>query len=72
MQEQEEISNHFRQDEFTYGDKILVCPILGPGQTSRKVYLPKGKWYNFWTNELIRGWKRGDGTRSAGYYSCIC
>src|ERR1700761_7798522 len=55
MQEQEELSNHFRQDEFTYGDKILVCPILGPGQTSRRVYLPKGKWYNFWTNEVVEG-----------------
>jgi alpha-glucosidase len=57
MQEQEEISNHFRQDEFTYGDKILVCPVLEPGQESRKVYLPKGKWYNFWTYELIEGGK---------------
>ncbi|TWJ02219.1 alpha-glucosidase [Mucilaginibacter frigoritolerans] len=57
MQEQEEISNHFRQDEFTYGDKILVCPVLEPGQLSRTVYLPKGKWYNFWTYELIDGGK---------------
>jgi alpha-glucosidase len=57
MQEQEEISNHFRQDEFTYGDKILVCPVLEPGQLSRKVYLPKGKWYNFWTYELVDGGK---------------
>jgi len=55
MQEQEEISNHFRQDEFTYGDKILICPVLGPGQLSRIVYLPKGKWYNFWTYQLIDG-----------------
>ena len=55
MQEQDEIKNHFRQDEFTYGDKILICPILGPGQTSRKVYLPKGNWYNFWTNEIAAG-----------------
>jgi len=57
MQEQEEISNHFRQDEFTYGDKILVCPVLTPGCKSRKVYLPKGKWYNFWTNEVLEGGK---------------
>jgi alpha-glucosidase len=55
MQEQEEMSNHFRQDEFTYGDKILVCPVLEPGAKSRKVYLPKGKWYNFWTNEVLEG-----------------
>ena len=55
MQEQEEISNHFRQDEFTYGDKILICPVLEPGQKSRNVYLPKGMWYNYWTLELVEG-----------------
>ena len=57
LQEQEVQTNHFRQDEFTYGDKILVCPVIEPGQTSRKVYLPKGKWYNFWTNEVVSGGK---------------
>jgi alpha-glucosidase len=57
LQEQEVQTNHFRQDEFTYGDKILVCPVIEPGQTSRKVYLPKGKWYNFWTNEMVSGGK---------------
>ena len=57
MQEQEELSNHFRQDEFTYGDKILICPVLGPGQAARKVYLPKGKWYYFWDNEVVDGGK---------------
>ena len=55
MQEQGVLMNHFRQDEFTYGDKILICPVMEPGQTSRNVYLPKGKWYNFWTNELVDG-----------------
>jgi alpha-glucosidase len=57
MQEQDVLLNHFRQDEFTYGDKILICPVLSPGQTKRNVYLPKGKWYNFWTNEMVDGGK---------------
>jgi alpha-glucosidase len=57
LQEQDELSNHFRQDEFTYGDKILICPVLEPGQKSRIVYLPKGKWYNFWNHELVDGGK---------------
>ncbi|RZA03581.1 MAG: DUF4968 domain-containing protein [Sphingobacteriaceae bacterium] len=57
MQEQEVYGNHFRQDEFTYGDKILVCPVLEPGQKSRKVYLPTGNWYNFWTHEMVEGGK---------------
>ena len=55
MQEQEEFTNHFRQDEFTYGDKILICPVLVAKQKERKVYLPKGKWYDFWTKELVEG-----------------
>jgi len=55
MQEQDVLKNHFRQDEFTYGDKILICPVLEPGQTDRNVYLPKGKWYNYWTNEIADG-----------------
>jgi len=55
MLEQENISNSFRQDEFTFGDKILVCPVLEQGATSRKVYLPKGTWVNFWTHEVLIG-----------------
>jgi alpha-glucosidase len=55
MLEQEDISNSFRQDEFTFGDKILVCPVLEQGATSRMVYLPKGKWVNFWTHEVLIG-----------------
>lgn len=57
MHEQEEFTNHFRQDEFTYGDKILICPVLQPGQISRRVYLPKGSWYYYWNNEVIIGGK---------------
>jgi alpha-glucosidase len=55
MHEQDTQVNHFRQDEFTYGDKILVCPVMEPGQIKRNVYLPKGKWYNFWTYEVVDG-----------------
>lgn len=55
MLEQEKVSNHFREDEFTFGDKLLVCPVLEKNAASRIVYLPKGQWYNFWTNEVLTG-----------------
>ncbi|EHQ28607.1 glycoside hydrolase family 31 protein [Mucilaginibacter paludis] len=55
MHEQEVEINHYRQDEFTFGDKILVCPVMAPGIKSRKVYLPKGDWYHYWTHEKIKG-----------------
>ncbi|MDB5062878.1 MAG: glycosyl hydrolase, partial [Mucilaginibacter sp.] len=34
-----------------------ICPVLEPGQQSRKVYLPKGTWYNWWSLEVIEGGK---------------
>ncbi|GAB1463247.1 glycoside hydrolase family 31 protein [Pedobacter sp.] len=55
MLEQESETNYYRQDEFAFGDKLLVCPVLEPGASSRRVYLPKGQWYNYWTLELLHG-----------------
>src|SRR5690606_3807349 len=48
---------HYREDEFTYGDKILICPVLEPGVSSRTLYLPKGSWFNYWTDENVDGGK---------------
>lgn len=30
--------------EFLLGDDIIVAPVLVEGQTSRHIYLPRGKW----------------------------
>lgn len=43
-------------DEYTLGESILVAPVTG-AENSRKVYLPKGNWFNFWTDEKIAGHK---------------
>ncbi len=43
-------------DEYMFGPAFLVAPVTEQGVTSRTVYLPAGAdWYNFWTNERIRG-----------------
>jgi alpha-glucosidase len=55
MLEQDNASNHYREDEFTFGDKILVCPVLNEGATTRKLYLPAGTWYDYWTHEALEG-----------------
>lgn len=39
------------KDQYMAGDNILVAPLFA-GQTSRKVVLPKGKWYDFYTGKL--------------------
>jgi len=55
MLEQEISSNIPREEEFSFGDKILVSPVVNSGQTSKKVYLPKGDWYDYWTHTLLTG-----------------
>lgn len=55
--DQEDAQTHYRNDEFMFGDKILVCPILEPNAKGRRMYIPRGEWYNFWTRETITGGK---------------
>ena len=42
-------------DEFLFGDKILVAPVVNQGMTKRMVYLPTGEWYDYWTGEKYEG-----------------
>jgi alpha-D-xyloside xylohydrolase len=42
-------------DQFMYGPALLVNPVTEPGATSRRTYLPKAKWYDFWTGHAIDG-----------------
>lgn len=42
-------------DQYFFGENLLVAPILLHGMLVRKVVLPKGKWFNFWTNQLHNG-----------------
>src|SRR3989442_2506475 len=44
-----------RGDEYLWGRDILVAPVTEKGATSRKGYLPRGTWYDFWTEEKIDG-----------------
>ncbi|HEV2305228.1 MAG TPA: TIM-barrel domain-containing protein [Candidatus Acidoferrales bacterium] len=44
-----------RDDEYLWGRDILVAPVCEEGATSRRVYLPQGEWYDFWTGERTRG-----------------
>ncbi|MDP3468884.1 MAG: glycoside hydrolase family 31 protein [Daejeonella sp.] len=55
MQEQDNVLTHSIQDIFTFGDKILVAPVSDQGATSKNVYLPAGKWYDYWTHEPFEG-----------------
>ncbi|MBO5136688.1 MAG: glycoside hydrolase family 31 protein [Clostridia bacterium] len=42
-------------DQFMFGEDILVSPVVNQGEIAKRVYLPEGQWYDFWTNEVIEG-----------------
>jgi alpha-glucosidase len=55
--DQEDTQTHFRTDEFVFGEQILVCPIQEPNAQGRRMYIPRGRWYDFWTDEVSEGGK---------------
>ena len=42
-------------NQFMWGRDLLVAPVFTKGATSRDVYLPKGEWYDWWTNARVSG-----------------
>lgn len=51
----EDMEARMVDDEYLFGDSMLVCPLTYEDGTSRKVYLPQGRWYNFFTREEAEG-----------------
>ena len=49
-----------RGDEYLWGRDILVAPVVEKGATSRRVYLPRGAWHDFWTERRLDGGREVD------------
>ncbi len=42
-------------NEYLWGRDLLVAPVTEKGAKSRRVYLPSGTWYDWWTGEKVEG-----------------
>ena len=42
-------------DAFLWGRDLLVSPVVEKGAASRRLYLPRGSWFDFWTEEQVEG-----------------
>jgi alpha-D-xyloside xylohydrolase len=42
------------EDQYYFGDNMLVAPVMN-SENRRDIYLPKGKWVNFFTGEILEG-----------------
>jgi alpha-glucosidase/alpha-D-xyloside xylohydrolase len=42
-------------NEYLWGRDLLVAPVVEKGARERKLYLPQGDWYDWWTGEKVGG-----------------
>jgi alpha-glucosidase (family GH31 glycosyl hydrolase) len=47
-------------DEFLWGRDILVSPVVERGARTRRLYLPRGRWFDFWTEQGLDGGREID------------
>jgi alpha-D-xyloside xylohydrolase len=42
-------------DQYMYGPAFLVSPVTEPAATTRRLYLPHARWYDFWSGASVDG-----------------
>jgi len=50
-----EMETYTISDEYMLGDKYVVAPVVTQGATTRDVYLPAGKWRDYWSGHIYDG-----------------
>jgi alpha-glucosidase/alpha-D-xyloside xylohydrolase len=40
---------------YLWGRDVLVAPVVAPGATERRLYLPRGTWWDYWTEQRVVG-----------------
>ncbi|MDC6367628.1 MULTISPECIES: glycoside hydrolase family 31 protein [Flavobacteriaceae] len=55
MDNEEDQNAYNITDQYMFGDNLMVCPVTTKGAKTRVVYLPKGKWVDFWNGKQYDG-----------------
>ncbi|MEW6232064.1 MAG: TIM-barrel domain-containing protein [Chloroflexota bacterium] len=42
-------------DQYCFGRALLIAPVIEPGITQRRLYLPDGEWEDFWDGTHLTG-----------------
>ena len=49
---------HAIGDELLLGPWLLAAPVLEAGKRTRQLYLPPGRWYDYWSRAVLEGGKQ--------------
>ncbi|NRB50159.1 MAG: DUF4968 domain-containing protein [Saprospiraceae bacterium] len=56
--DQSDPNTHKRENEFMFGDQLLISPVVKEKARSVSTYLPAGQWYDYFTGRSYSGKKR--------------
>lgn len=49
-----------RGDQYLWGRDLLVSPVVEKGAANRRLYLPRGAWFDYWTEQRVEGGREID------------
>lgn len=55
LEYQKDEQTYSLSDQFLFGEDILVAPVYTKGASLRKLYLPEGVWFDYWSNKPYEG-----------------
>ncbi|AGA77836.1 glycoside hydrolase family 31 protein [Echinicola vietnamensis] len=55
LEHQDDYNTYTVDDQYYFGDHMIVCPVLTKEAQTRTVYLPEGTWYDYWDGTQYEG-----------------
>lgn len=55
LENQQDENTYQIDDQYLFGNSLLIAPVTTKGAQTRVVYLPEGNWYHYWSGQLYSG-----------------
>lgn len=55
LEHQDDFNTYSVDDQYYFGDQMMVCPVLTKEAQTRTVYLPEGTWFDYWDGKEYSG-----------------
>jgi alpha-glucosidase len=50
-----DVNTYTIDDQYLFGENMLICPVTEKGARTRTLYLPEGDWIDYWSGETYSG-----------------